>query len=120
MIPLSPGHSASRLSRLTHGQAALFITLSIPVTFGMLSLVVDIGWSYWRREACKTAAQAAATAAAMTVSQASNYICGNGVTCTTTETACPTSPTPPTDALMAGCLYAKQNGFTATGNQNVT
>ena len=36
------------------GQAAIFIALSLPVMFGLLGLVVDVGWNaYWRREAAK-------------------------------------------------------------------
>jgi hypothetical protein len=37
------------------------------------------------------------------------------------ETACPETPVkPPSDALQAGCLYAKNNGFVNGGRQTVT
>jgi hypothetical protein len=108
------------------GQAALMITLSLPVTLGLTALVVDVGWSYWRQEACRTAAQAAAMAAVMQAKTASNLTCGSGVGCGAnagTYTACPSSPgTPPSNNLQAGCLYAQSNGYTAGGNsgrQNV-
>ena len=97
------------------------VTLSFPVTLGLIALVVDIGWSYWRQEACRTAAQAAAIAAAI---QAKGAVltCNSGVGCTSsasTYTACPSSPSsPPSDNLQTGCLYAQQNGFTTGGSNS--
>jgi hypothetical protein len=107
----------------SRGQAAIMVTLSLPVTLGLLALVVDLGWSYWRAEACKTAAQAAATAAVAGQAGVTTIACGsNNVACTansTTYAACPSSPSsPPTDNLQAGCLYAQANGFTAGGNSS--
>jgi hypothetical protein len=100
------------------------VTLSLPLMFGLMAMVVDIGWAYWRQEACKTAAQSAAEAAARAAQLASNLTCGSGVTCQATTTACPSSPTtPPSNNLMNGCLYAQANGYTAGGNnsrQNVS
>lgn len=110
--------------RTQRGQAIILVALSIPVIFGLLGLVVDCGWAYWREEACKTAAQSAAIASAMAATKAANLTCGSGVACTSTRTACPASPsTPPSNNLQNGCLFAKANGFTAGGNggrQNVT
>ena len=37
--------------------------MSMLVMCGLLGLVVDVGWANWRKEACKTAAEAAAQAA---------------------------------------------------------
>lgn len=108
------------------GQAALMVTISLPVTLGMVGLVVDVGWSYWRAEACRTAAQAAAMAAAMQAMSASDLTCGSGVACTSSASSyaqCPSNPSsPPANNLQAGCLYAQSNGFTLGGNgsrQNV-
>src|SRR5579884_3946702 len=99
------------------GQAAIMVTLSLVVTLGLLGLVVDIGWAYWRKEACATAADSAVLAAARYVSANSSFTCGSGgVTCQS-DTACPASPSsPPTTNIGAGCLYAKQNGFVNSGN----
>ena len=93
-----------------HGQASLLLTLSIPVLFGMLGMVVDFGWAYWRREAAKTAANAAAAA---TVAKA-------GTTAPTAQssTACP-STTSSSVAWNVGCDFATQNGFT-NGSHNRT
>ena len=60
------------------GQAAIFVTLSLPVTFGVLGFVVDIGWSYFRKEAVYTAAQSAAMAAALDASANVANGCGAG------------------------------------------
>src|SRR5271157_1753248 len=114
----------ARRKHTRSGQAALMITLSLPMTLGLMGLVVDVGWAYWRTEACKTAAQAAAFGSAMAANKASNLTCASGVACATTSTACPSSPVkPPSTNLQNGCLYALQNGFTAggsSGRQNVT
>jgi Flp pilus assembly protein TadG len=64
------------------GQAALMVTLSIIPTLGLLGLVVDVGWGFYRKEMCKTAAQAAATAAATVVANADITTCNaHNVTC---------------------------------------
>lgn len=111
--------------RKRSGQAAIVVTLSLPVTLGVLGLVVDVGWSYWRTEACRTAAEAAAMAAALQAKDnygGSSFTCGTQVGCTnssTTYVTCPSSPSsPPSDNLQNGCLYAQQNGFTYGGNNN--
>jgi len=106
------------------GQALLFITLSLPVIFGMLGLVVDVGWMYWRREACLTAAQSAATAAAIYMSK--NYTaypvgCTGQAWCSSTATSCSsTVPTTPTSEFDVACEYANANGFAnSNSRQNV-
>src|SRR5690242_3450124 len=103
------------------GQAALMVSLSIIPTLGLLGLVVDVGWGYYRKEACKTAAQAAATAAATVVANADISTCNaHNVTCQN-ATPCPANPTlVASDNMSNGCLYAKQNGFVNSGQQTVT
>ncbi len=107
--------------RTNSGQAALLITLSLPLVLGLLALVVDVGWGYWRQEACKTAAQAAASAAALAAKSALNLTCNSGVACTSggAYADCPSSPTsPPSNNVQSGCLYAQANGYTSSGNGN--
>ncbi len=106
------------------GQAAIMLSLSMVVSLGTLGLVTDVGWMYWRKEAAESAAQSAAMAGVMQVSKSltsSTVTCGSGVIwCSTTAPqACSTSPTN-TNSFGTACLYAKQNGFVATGRQNVT
>jgi Flp pilus assembly protein TadG len=98
------------------GQALLFVTLSLPVVLGLVGLVVDAGWAYYRREACKAAADGAALAGATVAYNASNTTCGSGVTCQS-NTACPSNPTSTTDPVQVACQYAIQNGFTNGSNR---
>lgn len=98
------------------------LTMSLLVTLGLLGLVVDIGWAYWRREAARTAAESAAMAAIMAVGSGTDLTTcnANGVTCQD-DTACAANLTsPPTTNIGAGCLYAQKNGFVNSGNQTVT
>ena len=111
------------------GQAALLMTMTMGATLGLMGLVVDAGWAYWRQEACVTAAQAAAIAGAQyansnnSVWPPSSCTSTSPISCNTNGATCPTNLTLATNAtsvLTAACLYAQQNGFKATGNQNVT
>jgi uncharacterized membrane protein len=78
-----------RTSRVgERGQPIVLFTLTLPVMLGMLGLVVDLGWAYFRKEACKTAADSAAMAAAVAAYGSANLTCGSGVACQS-ETACP-------------------------------
>ena len=96
------------------------ITLSLPFMLGMVGLVTEIGWAYWRQEACRTAAQAAAVAAARQAQIAGTFNTASGIYTQSTTAGCPASPTSPaTNNLMAGCLYAISNGFTNSGKQQV-
>lgn len=110
------------------GQTALMVTLTLPPILGLIGLVVDVGWIYWRKEACRTAAQAAAQASAMHASKLNtawpatcvSAISGIGVWCNATATQCPATPTTtPPNNFQTACLYAQANGFSAGGRQNV-
>jgi Flp pilus assembly protein TadG len=117
-MPILPG--MARKSRRRSGQAVVMVTLSIPLMFGVLGLVVDIGWDYWREEAARTAAQAGAYAAARQAQIAGSFTIVKGIYTQATWTTCPASPTgAASNNLMAGCLYAKANGFTNSGKQKV-
>ncbi len=110
-----------RGARGERGQTALLMSMTLVVSMGLIGLVVDEGWAYWRQEACLTAAQAAANGAIMYVKNnaPSTITCTTSIVCQS-STQCPTTLTaPPTSDIIAGCLYAKQNGFQATGKQNV-
>src|SRR5215469_8933573 len=93
----------SSLRNRCRGQAALLITMSMPVLFGILGMVVDIGWAYWRKEAARTAAQAAAMAVIAAA--------GNNTPTTQASTNCP-SNLDITQYWEVGCAFATQNGFT--------
>jgi hypothetical protein len=105
------------------GQTLIIVALSLPVTVGMLGLVVDVGWYYFQKQVALSAADSAALAGATEVYQDSgSIVCNSGVAwCSAAPTACAASPRyPPQNSYDTACLYAKQNGFTATGKQNVT
>ena len=91
---------------------------------GALGLAVDLGWAYFRQEAAKSAAQAAAlgaTAAAGMLSSGSPACGVSNVVCQS-ATRCPVSiPSPAVTNVDVACQYAKNNGFAnaAGGVQNV-
>src|SRR5579863_239738 len=89
------------------GQAALLATLSLPVVFGVMGLTVDLGWDYFLKQRAQTAADAAASAAAV-------YALSNNDSCATvscgTALSCASVSAPPSSSLQAGCLYALQDG----------
>ncbi len=100
----------------TRGQAIIFVTLSLVVTFGALGLVVDLGWSSWRQESGRAAAQAAVLAGARSARHML-LTCGvtGGVPCQS-FTDCPSALTDNTDPIQVACMYAQRNGFTNGGN----
>jgi hypothetical protein len=105
------------------GQTAIMFTLAIVPLFGMLGLVVDMGWAYFRKQAAQAAADAAAGAAAQAayITNSSPNCSTTHVACYATEYTCPASPsTSPSDNIGNGCLYAKANGFVSSGRQKVT
>lgn len=93
------------------------MTLSLPVTLALIGFVVDVGWAQFRKQACQSAAEAAAFAGAIAAQNATNQTCGNGWTCQS-STACPSSLTKTSDPVQAACLYAQANGFTNGGKNN--
>jgi len=106
----------------TRGQALIMVTLSLIAMCGMMGLAVDVGWGYFVKKSAQRAADAAALAgveqALAQVGQASQFVCGTGITCPT-ATQCPSSPTnPPANEFDSACLYAKQNGFSVGSNTN--
>ncbi len=100
------------------GQVIVIVTLALIAMFGMIGLVVDIGWSYFVKKSSQTAADAAALAAAGEAYRAGGPAapytgkCGVSIACSTTPVNCPTS-----DTFNSGCLYAQRNGF-MSGGQN--
>src|ERR1035438_819391 len=96
-------------NRSRGGQAILMVTCSLTLVLGVMSLVVDLGWGYYRREAGQSAADAAATAAIRAVETSSGTpSCGTGIVwCGSpagTITNCPaTAPTSATNSFNNAC-----------------
>src|SRR4051794_14206750 len=87
------------------GQASIFITLTLLVTLGLLGLVVDIGWAYWRKQAAKAAAQSAAIGASVAKGAAAiGFTCGTSATCVTDQPCSATPSNPPVTIFDNGCL----------------
>ena len=98
------------------------ITLSLTVILGMLGLVVDLGWAYYRQQAAQTAADAAAVAAvrAAVTSDPSGPTCAGAVWCGA-ATNCPAAaPGSPTTSFDNACMLASANGFTTSGVDTVS
>jgi Putative Flp pilus-assembly TadE/G-like len=99
------------------GQALIFATLTLTVMFGTLGLATDLGWNYFLKARVQTAADAAASAAAV-------FAAGNSDTCSTVTCGVAytcAGTTPPTTSLQAGCLYGTADGppiLTATMIEN--
>ncbi len=109
--------------RTRSGQTVVMFTLGSVVLFGILGLVTDIGYAYYRKEAAQAAAEAAAGAAvkAAWAQSGGSIACGvNNVVCQS-PTPCPATVSGyGTTNIDKGCLYASANGFTTAGRQQVT
>lgn len=106
------------------GQSLITFLLVFPLLIGALGLTVDLGWSYFRQEAAKSAAQAAAlagTTAAGTLSSGTPTCGTHNVVCQS-STRCPAPiANPAVTNIDVACQYAKDNGFAYSvgGLQNV-
>jgi hypothetical protein len=101
------------------GQAILLVTIGLVFIFGILGLVVDVGYSYYLKQVAQAAVDSAVTAAA-TMANSNGGTCGTSVLCQQ-NVSCSSDPAnPPVTDFDTACLYAKANGFKSTGNQQVT
>jgi len=102
------------------GQSLLIITIALIPMFGIVGLVTDLGYMHYLKKSAQNAADAAAMAGILQYQWGlggSAAACGvSGVVC---QNAISCSPAP-ANYLNSACLYATQNGFSASGNQNVT
>lgn len=117
------GTTARKQTNPRAGQTLILFTLAILPILGIIGLVVDIGWAYYRKEVAKTASDAAANAAAMAALIAGgggSVNCSTaGVACYSTAYVCPANPTG-TDSISVGCKYAALNGFSTSATQSVS
>jgi Flp pilus assembly protein TadG len=101
------------------GQAIIMVTLSMILLFGMLGLVVDLGWGFFVKGSAQSAADAAALAAARkaygALGQQGNYTCGTDLDCQATAASC--SSITNSSNLYSGCQYAQQNFNTRPSSQ---
>src|SRR5215813_13959597 len=92
------------------GQTALLFTLGLTTMFGMVGLVSDVGYAYYRKQTAQAAAQAAAMASvkAAFASSSGSFQCGSShVSCYASEYTCPSVISGyGNDNIEKGCLYA--------------
>jgi Flp pilus assembly protein TadG len=104
------------------GQATLLVTFSLVPMVGLLGLATDLGYMHYVKQSAQAAADSAVLAAVSRFHSdvsGSSYTCNQaGVICGSSY-SCPPTLTTAANAIQTACLYAKQNGFTASGNQNV-
>jgi putative Flp pilus-assembly TadE/G-like protein len=110
-----------RIRNRRAGQTVIMFTLSLTVVFGMVGLVTDLGWAYYRKQTAQAAAQSAALAA-VKAAMANGGTCGSKNVVCQGETVCPSSiqVNGGTSNVDKGCLYAQQNGYTSGGQKKVT
>ncbi len=110
-------------SRREGGQTLIMVTLALVPMFGIMGLVVDLGYMHFVKEEAQTAAEVAAKAALLnlhaTVGGALTA-CSSAVVCQSTITSCPSNITTPQNSIEVGCMYAANHGFQPGGNQSVT
>lgn len=97
------------------GQVLILVTLALPVIFGLLAMVVDVGFAYFERQQAQAVADSAVLAAVSNMRDngaCSGFPCHE---CVTHNYTCPVSPGQE-NSLDIGCLYGHKNGpdFTIT------
>ena len=107
------------------GQTSVMFTLGLTTMFGVVGMVSDAGYAYYRKQVAQAAAQSAAMAAVKAAysTSAGNFQCGsNHVACYSTEYTCPSSIAADNgnSNVLIGCQYAQTNGFTSGSKQKVT
>ena len=103
------------------GQVIIMMTFALVVLFGMLGLVVDLGWAYFNRKSAQLAADSAVLAAvrkARVGAPSDSMDCGvNGVSCAAVPLDCSAIGG---GNLQSACLYAARAGFSSNALQTVT
>ena len=98
----------SRRAASQRGQALIMITVGIAFLLGILGLVVDVGWGYYRKQVAQTAADAAVTAAVIAAGTGT-ITCGSGGVVCQASTSCSSAATG--SNIKAGCQYGAANGI---------
>ena len=89
------------------GQAIVMVTIGIVFLMGILGLVVDVGWGYYRKQVAQAAVDSAVTAAVVAAGTGTITCGSGGVVCATSEISCSSA----TGNLLAGCQYGAKNGI---------
>jgi Putative Flp pilus-assembly TadE/G-like len=110
-------HNANMLRQLRNekGQAIIMVTVGMVFLMGILGLVVDVGWGYYRKQVAQAAVDSAVLAAVVAAGTGTLTCGSGGVVCNPAGISC-TSTAAGTN-LKAGCQYGAQNGI---ANANMT
>ena len=85
------------------------VTVGIVFLMGILGLVVDVGWGYYRKQAAQAAVDSAVTAAVVAAGTGA-ITCGSGGVVCQAATSCTSAGTGTN--IKAGCQYGAYNGIT--------
>jgi len=103
------------------GQALLMMSFAITAMFGIMALVVDVGWANYRKLAAQAAADSAAIAAVRAAVAGGLNTCGGALGCSpaTPYTCLATPPGTAATNIDNACMIAAANLFTTTGTRAV-
>jgi hypothetical protein len=90
------------------GQAAIMVTVGTVFLMGVLGLVVDVGWSYYRKQVLQAAVDSAAIAAATAANSAGAITCNSGGIVCQAATTCPNASAG--SNFYSACKYGSYNG----------
>jgi len=85
------------------------VTVGIIFLMGIMGMVVDVGWGYYRRQVAQAAADSAAMAAVVAVGTGTLTCGSGGVVCNPSGLSC-SSASSGTN-IKAGCQYGNTNGI---------
>ena len=94
--------------RNDQGQALIMVTFGVPFLLGLMGLVVDVGWGYYRKQVAQAAADAAALAGAVHAGTGTITCNSSGIVCQA-STVC-TSATTAGTTFKTACQYGSING----------
>src|SRR5947208_16780411 len=92
------------------GQATIMVSVGLVFIMGILGLVMDVGWGYYRKQVAQAAADSAVLAA-VTAAGTGTITCGSGTVLCPTSKPCTDSSITTGSNIKAGCLYGAQNGI---------
>lgn len=105
--------------RARRGQALLVMSFAITAMFGILALVVDVGWANYRKQAAQAAADAAAVSAVRYAIAKGLNTCGDRLGCyPATPYTCPSTPPGAANTnIDSACMLRAANRFTTAPTQ---
>jgi Putative Flp pilus-assembly TadE/G-like len=106
-MPLHQKRLTSAGFRGKRGQVLILSSLTLTLVFATIGFAVDLGYAYYLKQRVQTAADAAASAAAIFAMNAGDSC--STISCPATSN-CSGVTAPPSTSLQAGCLYATGDG----------